>query len=76
MAVRLLTCIGLLYQDLVAAGEIPAGRRLPAVLPIVLYNGEADWWAAKSLEELSEPDLLGTDRRERARSLGGAGAGE
>lgn len=43
MAVRWLTYIGLLYQDLVAAGEIPAGRRLPPVLPIVICNGEADW---------------------------------
>ena len=57
MAVRLLTYVGLLYQDLDAAGEIPRGSRLPPVLPIVLYNGEANWWAATSLEELSEPDL-------------------
>ena len=57
MAVRLLTYIGLLYQDLVAAGEIPRGSHLPPVLPIVLYNGEVDWWAATSLEALSEPDL-------------------
>ena len=40
MAVRLLTYIGLLYQNLCAAGEIAPGERLPPVLPIVLYNGE------------------------------------
>ena len=57
MAVRLLTYLGLLYQDLAAAGEIPAGSRLPAVLPIVLYNGEDAWWAKTSLDELIEPNL-------------------
>jgi hypothetical protein len=39
MAVRLLTYVGLLYEDLAAAGEIPPGGRLPPVLPLVLYNG-------------------------------------
>lgn len=57
MAVRLLTYVGLLYQDLAAAGEIPAGSPLPPVLPIVLYNGEKAWWAKTSLDELIEPDL-------------------
>jgi predicted transposase YdaD len=67
MAVRLLTYIGLLYQDLAAAGEIPRGGRLPPVLPIVLYNGEADWWAAASLDELGEPDLPAQLRRYQPR---------
>jgi hypothetical protein len=57
MAVRLLTYVGLLYQDLAAAGEIPAGSPLPPVLPIVLYNGEQAWWAKTSLEELIAPNL-------------------
>ncbi|NEX23334.1 Rpn family recombination-promoting nuclease/putative transposase [Thiorhodococcus mannitoliphagus] len=57
MAVRLLTYVGLLYQDLAAAGEIPAGDPLPPVLPIVLYNGEKSWWAKTSLDELIEPNL-------------------
>ena len=43
MAVRLLTYIGLLYQNLAAAGEIPPGSALPPVLPTVLYNGEKAW---------------------------------
>jgi hypothetical protein len=57
MAVRLLTYVGLLYQDLAAAGEIPSGSPLPPVLPIVLYNGEKSWWAKTSLDALIEPDL-------------------
>lgn len=57
MAVRLLTYVGLLYQDLAAAGEIPSGSHLPPVVPIVLYNGEKSWWAKTSLADLIEPNL-------------------
>jgi hypothetical protein len=57
MAVRLLTYVGLLYQDLAAAGEIPSESPLSPVLPIVLYNGEKSWWAKTSLDDLIEPDL-------------------
>ena len=54
MAVRILTYIGLLYQDLIKSGTI-SGRKLPAVFPLVLYNGERPWSAARELEELIEP---------------------
>lgn len=37
MAVRLMTYVGLLYQDLIKGGQI-AGRHLPPVLPIVFYT--------------------------------------
>jgi predicted transposase YdaD len=57
MAVRLLTYVGLLYQDLAAAGEIPPGERLPPVLPVVLYNGGEPWSAPTSLTELGESEL-------------------
>jgi hypothetical protein len=63
MAVRVLTYVGLLYQDLVAAGEIPAGSALPPVLPIVLYNGEHAWWAKTSLDELIASGLPASLRR-------------
>jgi len=53
MAVRLLTYLGLLYQDLIQGGEIQGGR-LPPVLPLVLYNGEPRWTAALTIEELIE----------------------
>ena len=55
MAVRLLTYIGLLYQDLIKQQALSADGRLPPVLPVVLYNGQSRWSAATELLELIEP---------------------
>ena len=52
MAVRIMTYVGLLYQDLIRRGEALEGKRLPPVLPIVLYNGDAPWKAATNIAEL------------------------
>lgn len=52
MAVRLLTYLGLLYQDLLKSGQIK--KRLPPIFPLVLYNGEAPWSAALAVEDLIE----------------------
>ncbi|WP_323011868.1 Rpn family recombination-promoting nuclease/putative transposase [Castellaniella sp.] len=52
MAVRILTYVGLLYQDLIRRGEILSDYRLPPVLPIVLYNGERRWRAATNIADL------------------------
>ena len=41
MALRILTYTSLLYQELVRNGALDARERLPAVLPVVLYNGAA-----------------------------------
>src|SRR5262249_19327835 len=49
MAVRVLTYVGLLYQDLIKARAIPWGERLPEVVPIVLYNGSPRWYAAEEI---------------------------
>lgn len=57
MAARLLTYLGLLYQDLSAAGAIPAAGPLPPVVPIVLYNGTKPWRAATDLTSLLAPGL-------------------
>lgn len=57
MAVRLLTYVGLLYQDIVEAERPKPGERLPPVLPIVLYNGAERWWARTRLDQLTEEDL-------------------
>jgi hypothetical protein len=54
MAVRLLVYVGLLYQDLIAAGQLTPTGRLPSVLPIVLYNGERRWTAVEEVAELIE----------------------
>jgi len=52
MALRMHVYVGLLYQDLVARRELGAGAKLPPVLPIVLYNGQAPWRSADSLDAL------------------------
>ncbi|MCP4675604.1 MAG: Rpn family recombination-promoting nuclease/putative transposase, partial [Deltaproteobacteria bacterium] len=46
MALRIMTYVGLLYQDLVRAKQLTEGGLLPPVLPVVLYNGERRWNAA------------------------------
>ncbi len=52
MAVRLMSYIGLLYQDLIKTHRIPTEQRLPPVFPVVLYNGEQRWNAATKLQDL------------------------
>lgn len=52
MAVRLMTYTGLLYEQLIAGGHLPASGRLPIVVPIVLYNGAGPWRAALTLADL------------------------
>jgi predicted transposase YdaD len=52
MAVRILTYVGLLYQDLIRHRELTADRRLPPVVPLVLYNGLQRWRAPVEVAEL------------------------
>ncbi len=52
MAVRLMTYIGLLYQDLIRTGSLLDNGKLPPVLPLVLYNGKQSWNGATSVEDL------------------------
>lgn len=52
MAVRMMTYVGLLYQDLIRRKEVLPHRRLPPVLPIVLFNGDAKWTAATDVAAL------------------------
>ncbi|WP_170265821.1 Rpn family recombination-promoting nuclease/putative transposase, partial [Thiohalocapsa marina] len=55
MAVRIMTYVGLLYEDLIRRGELLADGRLPPVLPIVLYNGRPRWSAPTEVGELIPP---------------------
>ena len=55
MALRILAYTSLLYQELVRNGAVGAGERLPAVLPVVLYNGEPAWRAARDMDDLITP---------------------
>ena len=55
MPVRILTYTGLLYQYLVRRQELDNSRKLPPVLPIVLYNGAARWRAPTRVSGLIQP---------------------
>ncbi len=56
MAVRIMTYLGLLYQDLIESKQFAVhsrgAKKLPPVLPIVLYNGDPAWTAATDVSEL------------------------
>ena len=57
MALRILAYASLLYQEL-ARNERwtpDARRRLPLMLPVVVYNGAARWRAAQEVSELVQP---------------------
>lgn len=60
MAVRILSYVGLLYQDLIRSGQWTMARRLPPVFPVVVYNGSKPWDAATEVAELieAEPEEL------------------
>ncbi len=62
MAVRIMTYIGLLYQDLIRSESIKTGEQLPPVLPMVLYNGDHRWQAPVNMGELILPAPGGLDR--------------
>ena len=56
MALRILTYSGLLLQELLRSRSPEvAGERLPALLPVVLYNGTEPWTAAAELRALIAP---------------------
>ena len=47
--------LGLLYQELARNGQLDADGRLPAVLPLVLYNGDERWQSPLQMGELIAP---------------------
>ena len=61
MAVRMMTYIGLLYQDLAQRKELVDGR-LPPVVPIVLHAGDEAWSAATEVAQLVCEAPFGLDR--------------
>ena len=52
MAVRLLTYVSLLLEQIIRKGDLKPGDGLPAVLPLVLHNGKRPWRAPRDLESL------------------------
>ncbi|HEX6903974.1 MAG TPA: Rpn family recombination-promoting nuclease/putative transposase [Thermoanaerobaculia bacterium] len=54
MAVRVMTYVGLLYQELIRQHHLTPSGLLPPVLPIVIYNGKDLWGGAQEIAELIE----------------------
>ena|SRR5690554_3610294 len=54
MAVRVMSYLGLLYQDLIRQKSLTPSGKLPPVLPVVLYNGEKRWAAVQNVAPLIE----------------------
>jgi hypothetical protein len=52
MALRMLVYAGLLWQHLVREQRLLPDGRLPPILPVVLYNGDARWRASVELRDL------------------------
>lgn len=52
MALRVLTYVCLLYQDLLKGKQIKPGDKLPPVFPLVLYNGQPRWQATQEIADL------------------------
>ena len=55
MALRLLTYVALLLEELAKDKAVQQSGQLPPVLPIVLYNGSAPWTGAQNVAELFAP---------------------
>ena len=63
MSVRMMTYLGLLYQDLIMSETVKTGQKLPPVLPIVLYNGTKRWENAPlDIKDTIEKSPRGLDR--------------
>lgn len=59
MALRILIYSGLLFDDLRKQEGKDKQFYLPAILPIVIYNGDKAWTAPTSLEQLYSPNYVG-----------------
>jgi putative YhgA-like transposase len=55
MAVRLLTYVGLLLEEIIRKEKLTPQDRLPIVFPLVLHNGKGCWRAPLRLESLFVP---------------------
>jgi predicted transposase YdaD len=55
MAVRIMTYVGLLYQDLIKAKIIKKSDPLPLVFPLVYYTGRTSWSAPLDVGEMLAP---------------------
>ena len=62
MPVRIMSYVSLLYLNLLNNKKLNYGKRkkLPVVLPIVLYNGQSKWTAKRNIQDMVEkaPDEM------------------
>ena len=54
MAARMTACTGMVYDSLTPAARGATGR-YPAIFPLVVHTGNADWTAADSLRDVADP---------------------
>ncbi len=56
MPVRIMSYVSLLYLNLLNNKKLNYGKRkkLPVVLPIVLYNGQRNWTAKRNIQDMVE----------------------
>lgn len=61
MPIRIMTYVGLLYQDLIRRNDVLPGKQLPPVLPVVLYNGSNRWTAETDIGNMipRAPGMVG-----------------
>ena len=57
MAVRILTYIGLIYQDLVKTKKLKRKAKLPPVFSMVFYTGDRQWRAPLNLKDCLHPAI-------------------
>ena len=62
MPVRILTYVGLLYQDLIRTKQLLPAGKLPPVLPVVLYNGNRRWNVSIEMSDLIQQVSGGLER--------------
>ncbi|TCO73744.1 Rpn family recombination-promoting nuclease/putative transposase [Chromatocurvus halotolerans] len=56
MPLRLLHYVACFYDNLLKSGATTAGKGLPPVLPIVLYNGSRRWTAHQDIYNMIRPE--------------------
>jgi predicted transposase/invertase (TIGR01784 family) len=54
MPLRMMVYKGLLYQHLIKTGAINASKKLPQILPVVIYNGKSRWRFSTSYHDIIE----------------------
>lgn len=61
MALRMMAYLSLLAQHLVREGQLDEHGKLPGIVPIVLYNGQATWKVATNVSDCFAPSLPGLE---------------